>query len=201
MSGCFDRIIVSTDDEEVADVARAYGAEVPFLRPPELSDDITGTIPVVSHAIRWQRQSGLAATYVCCIYATAPFIDVSDLRMGYDQLVRSQCDYAFAVTSFPSPIQRALRIRRDNRIEMFHPEQFNVRSQDLEEAFHDAAQFYWGKADSWLAETPIFSAGATPVVLPRYRVQDIDTPDDWIRAEFMFRAFDQATALTARDTS
>lgn len=200
-SGCFDRIIVSTDDEEVAEVARACGAEVPFLRPPELSDDITGTIPVVAHAIRWQRQSSVAAKYVCCIYATAPFIDVSDLRSGYEVLVQSQSDYAFAITKFASPIQRAIRITRDNRIEMFHPEQFNSRSQDLEEAFHDAGQFYWGRADAWLAETPVFSAAATPVVLPRYRVQDIDTPDDWIRAEIMFRAIDQATSLADREKS
>jgi N-acylneuraminate cytidylyltransferase len=184
----FDRVIVSTDDEEIAETARAAGAEVPFLRPAELSDDHTGTGPVVAHAITWQNAHGAKAEEVCCIYATAPFIQTGDLRRGLDILHESGADFAFSVTRFAAPIQRALRIRADHRVEMFDPGQFLTRSQDLEEGWHDAAQFYWGHASAWLAGKPIFGPHAAPVVLPRHRVQDIDTPEDWDRAELLLRA-------------
>ena len=186
-SGCFDRVLVSTDDREIADVAHAYGAEVPFLRPPVLSDDHTGTIPVIAHATQWQKDHGTPATLICCIYATAPFIQVEDLQRGLALLQNSEADYAFSVTSYPYPIQRALRITSGYRIEMFQPDQYNKRSQDLEEAWHDAGQFYWGQATAWLAQKPIFTTQAIPVRLPRDRVQDIDTPEDWDRAVLMFK--------------
>lgn len=187
-SQCFDRVIVSTDDEEIADIARTYGAEVPFIRPSELSDDRTGTIPVIAHAVKWQQQHGDAATAVCCIYATAPFVQTEDLRQGLQVLQDTGSEYAFSVTSYSFPIQRAIRITPQSRIEMFYPDHFNTRSQDLEEAWHDAGQFYWGKADAWLAGKPIFTQDASPVILPRYRVQDIDTLEDWERAEWLFKA-------------
>lgn len=183
-SGCFDRVIVSTDDEEIAEIARRYGAEVPFIRPRALSDDYTGTIPVVKHAV---EAAGQNAEFVCCLYATAPFVSVDDLRLGLDTLMESGADYAFSVTSYAFPIQRAVRIL-DERIEMFDPSHFNTRSQDLEEAFHDAGQFYWGRAKTWLDENRIFGSGSVPVVLPRHRVQDIDVEDDWVRAEWLFKA-------------
>jgi len=191
VSGCFDRIIVSTDDAEIAEVARNCGAEAPFLRPPELSDDYTSTIPVIAHAIQWQQQHGESPAEVCCIYATAPFVRIEDLRRGLEVLEQSGCDYAFSVTSYAFPIQRAIRITAANRVEMFDPAHFNTRSQDLEEAWHDAGQFYWGKAEAWLAGKPIFSSDAVPIILPRHRVQDIDTSEDWERAEWMFRALNQ----------
>lgn len=191
-SGCFDRVIVSTDDAEIAQVARAHGAEAPFVRPPELSDDHTGTIPVIAHAIQWQNANGEQASQICCIYATAPFVQVGDLQRGLQMLDDTGVDYAFSVTSYAFPIQRAIRIRPDGHVEMFLPEHFNNRSQDLEEAWHDAGQFYWGRAEAWLAHKPLFSADALPVVLPRHRVQDIDTPEDWERAEWMFKALTQA---------
>jgi len=190
-SGCFDRIIVTTDDEEIAAVSRDFGAEVPFIRPAELSDDHTATIPVIAHAIQWQQQYGEAPADVCCIYATAPFVSSLDLQRGMAVLQTTDCDYAFSVTSYAFPIQRAIRITDKQRVEMFDATQFNTRSQDLEEAFHDAGQFYWGRADAWLRGTPIFSTGAVPVVLPRYRVQDIDTSEDWERAEWMFKALQE----------
>lgn len=186
-SGCFDRIIVSTDDEAIAAVARDFCADVPFLRPPELSDDHTGTIPVIAHAIQWQQHHGESPTEVCCIYATAPFVRAEDLQRGLDLLKHADCDYAFSVTSYAFPIQRALRIKENGRMEMFQPDHFNTRSQDLEESYHDAGQFYWGNTRAWLAGTPIFSQAA-PVILPRCRVQDIDTPEDWARAEWLFKA-------------
>lgn len=187
-SGCFDRIIVSTDDDEIAEVARQYGAEVPFMRPLELSDDHTGTIPVIRHAIETINSQGRAVEQACCLYATAPFIQAEDLRRGLEILQGSGGDYAFSVTSYAFPIQRAIRLTPEGRVEMFNPEHFNTRSQDLEEAYHDAGQFYWGRADGWLQGKMIFSPASLPVMLPRHRVQDIDTPEDWVRAEWLFKA-------------
>lgn len=187
-SKCFDYVIVSTDDSEIAKIAQCYGAEVPFIRPIELSDDYTGTTAVIAHAIQWYKKHKEMPDEVCCLYATAPFICASDIQNGLHALIDSASDYAFSVTSFAFPIQRAIRINEFDRVEMFSPEHFNTRSQDLEEAFHDAGQFYWGKTEAWLAGTPIFSAQSSPVILPRYRVQDIDTLEDWKRAELMFHA-------------
>jgi pseudaminic acid cytidylyltransferase len=192
-SDCFDRIIVSTDDAEIADVARAHGAEVPFIRPPELSDDHIGTIPVVAHAIDWMNCNAGPVDLACCVYATAPFVQAQDLQRGLDVLQHSGVDYAFSVTSYAFPIQRAIRIIASQRVEMLNPEHFNTRSQDLEEAFHDAGQFYWGRTTAWLANKPLFSHAAAPVLLPRYRVQDIDTQEDWERAEWLFKAMSAQT--------
>jgi len=177
---------VSTDDKEIASVAKQYDAEVPFVRPAELADDYTGTTSVITHAIEWQNQSGEVADEVCCLHATAPFVQAVDLKKGLNLLHESGVDYAFSVTSYAFPIQRAIRITSEQRVEMFQPEHFNTRSQDLEEAWHDAGQFYWGNATAWLSNKPIFSVGAVPVVLPRHRVQDIDTPEDWEHAQLMF---------------
>ena len=187
-SGLFDHIVVSTDDIEISAVAKAYGAEVPFMRPAALSDDYTGTSSVVAHAIQWYRAQGDMPDLVCCIYATAPFVSAADLQRGLQMLADSGSDFAFSVTSFAFPIQRALKLTEEGRVQMFQPEHFNTRSQDLEEAFHDAGQFYWGRTAAWIADKPIFSTDAVPVILPRHRVQDIDTPEDWERAEWMFKA-------------
>jgi pseudaminic acid cytidylyltransferase len=188
-SGCFHRILVSTDDQEIAEVAKAYGAEVPFMRPPELSGDYIGTIPVISHAIQWQASHGTPATQVCCLYATAPFVKAQDLHRGLELLQNNGADFAFSVTSFAFPIQRAVRITSEQRVEMFQPEHLNTRSQDLEEAWHDAGQFYWGLAAAWLDQKPFFAHQAMPVRIPRHLVQDIDTPEDWTRAEWMYRSW------------
>ncbi|SDT95351.1 pseudaminic acid cytidylyltransferase [Halopseudomonas salegens] len=187
-SGCFDQVIVSTDDDEIADVATRLGATVPFMRPEELSDDFTGTLPVIRHAVEWFQQHGYSVEQACCIYATAPFISPEDIQRGLERLQRDACDYAFSVTSYAFPVQRAIVINTLGEVEMLYPEHFNTRSQDLPEAYHDAGQFYWGKASAWLNEKPIFGPGAVPVVLPRHRVQDIDTAEDWHRAEWMFKA-------------
>lgn len=189
-SHCFDQVIVSTDDGEIADVAQQYGATVPFMRPAALSDDHTGTIPVIRHAIEWievntQRQPDV----VCCLYATAPFVEAEDLCKGLSTLVETGSDYAFSVTSYAFPIQRAIRLTPEGRVSMFNPEHFNTRSQDLEEAYHDAGQFYWGRAEAWKEGRMIFTSGSAPVHLPRHRVQDIDTAEDWERAQWMFESW------------
>lgn len=187
-SDCFDQVVVSTDDTEIADIARQYGAQVPFMRPATLADDNTGTTAVVAHAIDWFAAQGKVPEQVCCIYATAPFVSVDDLRRGLVILTETDSDYAFSVTSYAFPIQRAIRLTADNRVAMFNTEHFNTRSQDLEDAYHDAGQFYWGRAEAWLQGRVVFGPTAAAVLLPRHRVQDIDTPEDWTRAEWMFKA-------------
>lgn len=194
-SGCFARVIVSTDDEEIAAVAKAHGAEAPFRRPATLADDHTGTVPVIAHAIDWLREQGEAPQAVCCLYATAPFVQADDIKTGLSALQHDDVDYAFSVTSYAFPIQRALRLTPNGRVTMFQPEHFTTRSQDLEEAWHDAGQFYWGRAEAWAAGKAIFTQRAMPVKLPRHRVQDIDTPEDWQRAEWLSRAWQAEMAV------
>jgi pseudaminic acid cytidylyltransferase len=184
-SGCFDKVIVSTDDEEIAQVARDWGAEVPFVRPAELSDDYTGTTEVIKHAVEFHSKSSIRPDFTCCIYATAPFIRPDDIKSGLEILMRSTASFCFSVTSYAFPIQRAVRITATGQVEMFDPDNFETRSQDLEEAFHDAGQFYWGRTEAWTDALPILSPEALPIRLPRHRVQDIDTLEDWRRAELL----------------
>ncbi len=187
-SKLFDRIIVSTDNHDVAEIARQEGAEIPFIRPPELADDKIGVVPVVQHAIQELQKTGVAICELCLIYATTPFLRSADLKRGQDILRTESCNYALSVTTFPSPVQRAFKNTRDGRLAMFHPENFNSRSQDLEPAYHDAAHFCWGTAEAWIKDLCIYGPGTVPVVLPRHLVQDIDTEEDWESAEWMFRA-------------
>ena len=186
-SGCFDRVVVSTDDQEISEVARHWGAEVPFVRPDGLSGDYVGIIPVIKHAIEWFGEQGIHFKEVCCIYATAPSITADDIKKGLDILHARQCDFALAITSFSFPIQRAVKISSNGYLEMFQPEQFNTRSQDLDPAYHDTGQFCWGTSTAWKDDLPFFNHSVAPVILPSYRVQDIDTPEDWTRAELMFK--------------
>ena len=186
-SGCFERIVVSTDDPEIAAVARACGAEVPFVRPVALADDHADTVSVIRHAVSELQRDGAAPRNVCCIYATAPFVQSGDIAQGLRMLDAGDCDYVFPVTTFPFPIQRALRLSAQGRVAMFAPEHASTRSQDLEDAWHDAGQFYWGRTQAWLNGSGIYASG-TGLAIPRHRVQDIDTEEDWIRAEWMFRA-------------
>lgn len=186
ISQCFDKIIVSTDDDEIAKVALEYGAEVPFIRPAAISDDHATTMDVINHAITWFKEHEFEVSHVCCIYATAPFISSNAVKSGLSSLIAGKFNYAFSVTSFPFPIQRALKIQSDGSTAMFQPEHANTRSQDLEEAYHDAGQFYWGTAEAFLNKKAIFSDNSFAIVLPRTTVQDIDTPEDWDNAQAMF---------------
>lgn len=191
-SGCFGKVIVSTDDPEIAAVALDFGAEVPFVRPDFLSDDVTPTGAVIQHAVTWCAEAGMDVDYCCCIYATAPFLSAALISEGMDLIIESGADYVVSVARFPSPIQRACRIR-DGRLEMIDPDRYLTRSQDLEEAFHDAGQLYWGRFEAWAEQRPVFGASTVPLVLPNDRVQDIDTPEDWERAEWMSRYFNQSS--------
>lgn len=191
-SKLFDHVVVSTDDNEIASIAKQFGAEIPFLRPAEISGDYTGTNSVVKHAIQWYQKEGASISIACCIYATAPFLKLEYLKAGYEKLVNSSKLFAFSVTTFPFPIQRAIRINNVGEIEPFWPEYTDTRSQDVENAYHDAGQFYWGRPDGFLNDVPIFSKHSIPVVIPRYFVQDVDTPEDWQQAEWMFKAMQVA---------
>jgi len=184
----YDHVIVSTDSEGIAKIARQYGAEVPFIRPPELSDDATPTAPVLLHAIQWLADNGESPSYSCCIYATAPFVRPDDIINGFKIITGKKVSSVFSVTTFAFPIFRALRITNSGQIEMFWPEYETTRSQDLPEAYHDAGQFYWFEVRQILKTKKIYSNDALPVILPRYLVQDIDTPEDWETAEVMYTA-------------
>jgi len=195
-SGCFDRVIVSTDDPGIAKVAMQFGAEAPFLRPKKLSDDHTGFIPVIKHAIEWlEENENDAIDIACAIYATAPFITASNIIKSLEYFKEKKSGYCFSATTFPFPIQRAFKINKEARVEMFEPENYNKRSQDLEEAYQDAAQFYWGHASEFKKGTPAFSDKASVFVLPRHLVQDIDTPEDWLRAELMYQVVNDKRSI------
>jgi len=184
--GLFDHVVVSTDDDEIAQVARQYGAETPFMRPAELADDYAGTMPVIAHAIGACRAIGWEADRVCCIYPAVPLIQTRDLQDALLLLEQDGADYAFTVTAFPSAIQRALRRLPDSRMQPFNPEYTGTRSQDLEPAYYDAGQFYWGRTEAWLGGVSPHQAGKG-LVIPEWRVVDIDTTDDWIRAEIIYQ--------------
>jgi pseudaminic acid cytidylyltransferase len=187
-SNLFDRVILSTDSEEIAEVGNAYGAEVPFMRPSELSDDFTGTAEVLIHSINWLTEHDKFYSYFCCIYPTAAFLEKEYLVKGFDILRKNNASTVFSVTSFPYPIFRAMKIEANNRVKMFWPEYLNSRSNDLPDAYHDAGQFYWGDTEKFLKEKNIFSSDSVPVILPRYLVHDIDTPEDWETAEILYLA-------------
>ncbi|RPI79163.1 MAG: pseudaminic acid cytidylyltransferase [Desulfobacteraceae bacterium] len=187
-TGIFNQIIVSTDSEVIAETARRFGATVPFMRPKELSDDHTPTAPVIMHALEFLKNTNQPADYACCIYPTAPFILPKYLKEGYDLLVKHQVTSVFSITTFPFSIFRALKITEKGTVEMFWPEYEKTRSQDLPAAYHDAGQFYWMNNDRFMRIKKLYSPDAMPVVIPRYLVQDIDTPEDWETAERMFQA-------------
>ena len=186
--GIFDRIIVSTDCDKIAEVSQSAGAEVPFARPSELSDDHTPTAPVLEHAVKWLESKGCSVKYLCCIYPTAPFVRSKDLIRGYELLIEDSISSVFSVTKFEFTIFRGLKINDEGFIEMFWPEHELTRSQDLPQAYHDAGQFYWLDSERFLKNKKLYAKDAKPIILPRVFVQDIDTPEDWETAEIMYKA-------------
>jgi pseudaminic acid cytidylyltransferase len=185
-SKCFDKIIVSTDSLKIAKLAVSYGAEVPFLRSRKLSDDYTSTVSVISDAINREINKFKKPKYVCCIYATAPFINSDDLKMGLKLLKKFNPTYTFPATNYAHPIQRSFKINKNKKLKMFYPRYYNYRTQDLEKAFHDVGQFYWAKTETWLKKIPIINNNSIPISIPRERAHDIDTFEDWKIAENYF---------------
>jgi pseudaminic acid cytidylyltransferase len=186
-SGLFDRIVVSTDDELISEISRACGAEIPFCRPKNLADDQTGTVPVISHTIRSCLSQGWSVDFVCCIYPCSPLLQCADLEGAFMQIERSESGYCFPVAEYPSSIWRALRLSDDGKTRPVDPQYSSKCTQELEPTFYDAGQFYWAKADTWLAESDIHSNGVG-YEIPNWRAVDIDTDSDWKRAELIYRA-------------
>ncbi|MBU3540796.1 pseudaminic acid cytidylyltransferase [Polynucleobacter sp. UB-Tiil-W10] len=190
-SKIFDRVIVSTDDSEIAEIAITCGAEAPFIRPAKLADDHATTADVMEHAVKLLVHEGHSPSELCCIYATAPFIEVNDLVSGLELLISGGWQYVFPAAEFTAPIFRGFKVGCGG-LEMIFPEHYLTRSQDLPRVFHDAGQFYWGTKNAWLSKAPIFSNKSQFIELPRLRVQDIDTPEDWEIAEKIFTLLSSA---------
>ncbi len=193
----FDKIVVSTDSAEIADVARSYGAEVPFFRDKKLSDDDVPLSPVIANAIEFIENTSGAVKYACCILATAPMIQIDLIKEGLIALERTSIGCAASVTSFGHPVLRSLLIDDTGRLktlsrgfeELQIPNFESFRSNDLPEAYHDAAQFYWINSEMFLRDQDIFRLdNALPIVVPRHLVQDLDTPEDWLTAEIIYEA-------------
>lgn len=181
-SGVFDKIFVSTDSEEIATIAMAAGAEVPFLRPELLANDHASTIAVMKHAVENLVASGMSAKY-CCVYPTAPFVRSEDIMRAYDLLVSRSADYVFPVAEYLHPIQRALELSDDWQIDMVGKEYELSRSQDLCRKYHDVGQFYWGAEGAWLEGRGIFTSRSIGLPVSSYLYRDINTIDDWKSAE------------------
>ena len=182
----FDSIIVSTDCEETAAVARSYGASIPFMRPASLSDDFVGTAPVISHAISLLETNNQTFDYVCCLYPCCPLLLPEDLIQGHDEIIKTDASFLYPIVEYAHPIQRSFRIDGSRLISSVFPEHEQSRTQDLEKTYHDAGQFYWGSAQSWVKNNRIFS-NSIGILMPAWRVADIDTEEDWKRAEALFK--------------
>lgn len=185
-SELFEKVVVTTDADDIAKIAKEYGAEV-IKRPDELADDFTGTQDVIDHAVKFFQDEGEEYEYVCTLYATAPLLQKKYLIKGYESLKNSDAINTFSATTMPFPIQRTFKLNQNGRCEMFTPEYYMSRSQDLEEAYQDAGQFYWQKKNIKSGEI-MFGKDSIAIVLPRYLVQDIDTLEDWKRAEYMYQS-------------
>ncbi len=156
-SNCFEKVIVSTDNNEIANIAISNGAEVPFIRPANLADDHSTTTSTIIHAINYLKQTIGVPNAVCCLYATAVFTSPEDLQQGMYKLKHLKEDkFVFAGCKYNSPIQRALKMNKNGSISMMNPEYFNTRSQDLESTYHDIGQFYWGRPKAWLSNKNLF---------------------------------------------
>ena len=188
-SKLFDRIIVSTDDHDIAETARREGAEIPFIRPAELANNKIGIMPVIQHAIQELQNADIAIRELCLIYATAPFLRGDDLRKGRDALRTECCDYAMSVTTFAFPIQRAFKKTTNGRLAMFLSRNSSIPDPRIwNQHIMMLPQFCWGTPEAWLEGRLIYGPNTVPIMLPRYLVQDIDTEEDWQSAEWMFSA-------------
>ena len=199
-SSVFDLVVVSTDDEEIAEIARDSGASVPFLRPPELADDQTPTVPVIAHAIRTLQEQGQQFDYTCCIYPCVPFFRTEDLLEAIMAQRRTGAGYAYPVAELPPAIQRAFRRSDTGTLKPLDSKYEWMRTQELDTLYYDTSQFYWGHNKAWLLGLGLHSYGAG-VVIPGWRVVDIDTPDDWCRAELLFKSLQQTYAISHTDTT
>ena len=186
-SGVFDEIMVSTDDDEIAEIAEKFGAKVPFKRSEATSNDTATTTDVIIEVLEEYKKHGQIFDYACCIYPTAPFIKPENLKTGLDKMIESKTEAAFPVVKYSYPVQRALEIGLDGRLTMLYPEHSRSRSQDLKAIFHDAGQFYWFKTSAITPDMELLKMKASPIIVPETVVQDIDTENDWILAEMKYK--------------
>ena len=185
-SKIFDHIVVSTEDLEIKNFALQEGAEVPFLRPKELADDYTPTVPVVAHAIQECKDLGWNPTDVCCVYPCNPFLSSGCLSLGYKLLKEHPDKYVFPITEFPSPVQLAIQRDKSGLSRPLYPEKELKRTQDIEPAYHDAGQFYWASTETWKSN-PKIHVNSMTLVIPQSRAVDINTIEDWNLAEKLFK--------------
>ncbi len=185
-SGLFDRVVVSTDDDEIAEISRGFGAEVPFRRPADLSDDLCPTRLVIAHAIRFLLdRPGSTFSSTCVMYPAAVLALPSDLCSALEMFRTSAVDQVFSAARFPAPIQRAWLLDAKGSAVLREPQNFNQRSQDFSETFYDAGQFYWSTNDYWLSSRSEETYRRQLYEMPRERVCDIDTEDDWRFTELL----------------
>jgi len=194
-SGLFSNVIVSTDDAEIAAIAQEHGAQVPFLRPADFSNDYATTQDVMRHAVTWLAKNQIESDFVCCLYATAPFLQAEDVVKGLRALQESTAEYAYAVTEFDYSPHRALIKNQNGQVSLEKPELAAVRSQDLPSLVHDAGQFYWAKTETWLTQQEVLSSAGIGIEIPRSQAQDIDNEEDWKLAEALFVALGGAATL------
>lgn len=185
-SELFDKVLVSTDDNNIAEIAKDFGAEVPFIRPAELADDYTGTDEVFIHALNNLINNDKNYRNACCIYPAAPLLKVSLLSEGLDRLIANNATSCFPVLEFCSPIVRALEINKKGRLSLILPKYKSIRTQDLQSFYHDAGQFYWVNIEKYLKVKSILCNNSIPIVLPKYEVVDIDSDEDWKFAELLY---------------
>lgn len=188
-SGIFDEVFVSTDDEEIADIAKNYGASVPWMRPKDLSDDFTTTVKVMQHAVEKLDHSLDQLQYVCCVYPATPLLKSIYLSKGLELLREGDWDYVVSVAASRTPPERLLSLGKNKEIEMCFPENEDKRSQDFPTRYQDAGQFYWGKKASWKSALPIFTSNSSILELPSKYTIDIDTLEDWQYTEHLFSVY------------
>jgi len=190
-SKIFDEVMVSTDDQEIAKIAKEYGANVPFMRSAKNSDDFAGTVDVLEEVVEQYKEVGQTFDLGCCIYPTAPFVTTELLEKGFKLMLEKNLETVFPVLQFSFPIQRAIKINSTNKIEMFNPEHFNSRSQDLEPAFHDTGMFYWFNMDVLKSKKRMWTDNTAVIILSELEAHDIDTLEDWRIAEFKYKILHQ----------
>lgn len=194
-SGIFDRVIVTTDCQKIADIAEKAGAEVPFLRPADLAGDLVATVPVIQHAIN--RLELHSSHNVCCIYPTAVFLTEKMLRAAEAKRQALNADFVMPVVKFSCPIERALLMAPTGLLSMRNSEHINTRTQDCEALFHDIGQFYFGSVSAWLSKDPFYEQRVAAIEVPKYRAHDIDDEADWVLAELVFSQLHKLTELYA----
>jgi pseudaminic acid cytidylyltransferase len=192
-SKLFDKVIVSTDDDEISQIARSCGALVPFKRPAELSDDQTVTVPVIGHAVDWTIQQGNHIEAACCIYPCVPFLSIEDLINSYNFFNQIKAEYVYPVIEFQTSPWHAMILPETGPMRFIYPEYELTRTQDLPKCYVDAGLFYWGRASSWTNGLRMHSNGYG-YVIDNKNVVDIDTVEDWKRAELISRIMEKNEA-------